>query len=116
MAESSDIKLRAREYLIKTGEIDNNLYWLKGGSMQVIIPKKDGDKVVGQITEGELVGEMSFMDGKPRSASVMALTPCTLMKIPASQFEEILAKQPKWFQVLVMTVIERLRNTNQMVR
>ena len=83
MATNKNVKLKAGEFLIKMGDIDNNLYWLQSGNMQVVIPNKDGtNKIIGQISPGELVGEMSFMDGKPRSASVITLSPCQLTKIP----------------------------------
>ena len=115
MAEEK-VLLKKGELLIKEGKYDNNLYWLQLGALQVLVERGEDQIVVGEVSEGELVGEMSFMDNKPRSATVMALRDCELIKIPVQNVDEIIEKQPKWFQILVRTSIERLRKTNAKVK
>jgi len=115
MSEKSLI-LKKNDVLIEEGKIDNNLYWLQKGALQVIVKRGDEDIIIGEISEGELVGELSFMDGKARSATVKALKDSQLVKIPVENVNEIIEKQPKWFQILVRTGIERLRKTNTKVK
>ncbi len=102
--------------LIQEGATSNNMYWLSSGQMVVLKKKGQVDVELGHIYSGELVGEMSFLDGKPRSATVRAVTECELIEIPREAFEKVFAGQPQWFQGLVRTLTDRLRKTNARVR
>lgn len=104
------------DVLIREGEHSHTMYWLQAGQL-VVSKRKGGEEVeLGFIYTGELVGEMSFLDGEPRSASVRALTDCELVEIPREAFEKVFVGQPAWFQGLVKTLTERLRKTNARVR
>jgi CRP-like cAMP-binding protein len=65
---------------------------------------------------GELVGEMSFLDGHPRSASVKAITECTLVVVPHEKFTALIQSHPKWFKALINTLLDRLRKANARVK
>lgn len=43
------------------------------------------------VTPGDFFGELSVLDGAPRSASVSARTPAVLLRFPARAFEQLLA-------------------------
>lgn len=104
------------EYLIREGEHSDHMYWLQTGQLVVLKRKGLEDIQLGHIYAGELVGEMSFLDGEPRSASVKAITECDLVAIPRDVFEKVFIGQPTWFQGLVKTLTERLRKTNAKVK
>ena len=104
------------EYIIREGEISGNLFWLQTGQLVVLKRKGIEEVQLGHIYAGELVGEMSFLDGEPRSASVKALTECDLIEIPRDVFDKVFIGQPTWFQGLVKTLTERLRKTNAKVK
>jgi CRP/FNR family transcriptional regulator, cyclic AMP receptor protein len=110
------IKLNAHEVLLREGEYSDHMYWVQTG--QLVVTKKRGHEsvVLGNIFSGELVGELSFLDAGPRSATVEALTECELIKIPQEVLEKALATQPKWLAMLVKTLAERLRKTNARIR
>jgi CRP-like cAMP-binding protein len=100
------------EYLLREGEHSDTMYWLQTGQLVVIKRKGNEEIQLGHIFAGELVGEMSFLDGEPRSASVRAITDCDVVEIPREVFEKVFNGQPNWFQGLVKTLTERLRKTN----
>jgi CRP/FNR family transcriptional regulator, cyclic AMP receptor protein len=104
------------EVLIKEGEISQNMYLLQSG--QLVVTKKRGktDVQLGFIDAGELVGEMSFLDGEPRSATVRAVTDCELIEIPHEVLENVLNTQPAWFRTLLKTLTERLRKANSKIK
>ena len=104
------------EYLVREGEHSENMYWLQTGQLVVIKRKGNEEIQLGHIFAGELVGEMSFLDGEPRSASVRAITDCELIEIPRDVFDKVFTGQPTWFQGLVKTLTERLRKTNARVK
>jgi CRP/FNR family cyclic AMP-dependent transcriptional regulator len=63
-----------------------------------------------------LVGEISFLDQEPRSATVKALTECELIQIPQETIDGIFKSQPKWLEILVKTLAERLRKANARIK
>ncbi|MBY0516688.1 MAG: cyclic nucleotide-binding domain-containing protein [Bacteriovoracaceae bacterium] len=104
------------DILIREGEHSAAMYWVQSGQLEVLKRKGNEEVKLGFIYSGELVGEMSFLDGEPRSASVKAVTECELVEIPKDVFEKVFLSQPTWFQGLVKTLTERLRKTNAKIR
>lgn len=108
--------LKKGDILMKEGDSSNSMYWLQGGTMRLFKKKGSGYIELGVVHSGEVVGEMSFLDNQPRSASVEALQPCDIVEIPRGKFDEFLAAQPSWMKSLVQTLVKRLRATNNKVR
>lgn len=109
-------KLTKDEFLLREGDHSQTMYWLQEGQLAVIKRRSNEEVVLGHIYSGELVGEMSFLDNEPRSASVKAITDCELIEIPREAFEKVFQNQPPWFQGLVKTLTERLRKANARVK
>ena len=110
------LKLSANQTLLKEGEHSSVMYWVQAGQLQVSKKRGAVDVVLGHIRTGELVGELSFLDQGPRSATVKAITDCELIEIPQDTIDNIYKTQPKWLEVLVKTLAERLRRANSMIK
>ena len=110
------IKLNANEILLREGANSTNMYLVLSG--QLLVTKKRGtdDVVLGHIYSKELVGELSFLDKEPRSATVKAVTECELMEIPQDTFEKIFTDQPRWLEILYLTLAERLRKADARIK
>jgi CRP/FNR family transcriptional regulator, cyclic AMP receptor protein len=113
---ASPVKLSANQILLKEGEHSNSMYWVQNG--QLVVTKKRGteDVILGHIYSGELVGEISFLDQEARSATVKAVTECDLIMIPQETIDGIYKTQPKWLEILVKTLAERLRKANARIK
>lgn len=113
---ASQLKLKPNEILLKEGEHSNSMYWVQTG--QLVVTKKRGveDVILGHIYSGELVGEISFLDQEPRSATVKAVTECDLVQIPQETIDSIYKTEPKWLEILVKTLAERLRKANARIK
>jgi len=110
------IKIDKDHILLKEGQESNSLYWLQTGTMVATRKKNGEDVVLGHIYSGELVGELSFLDESPRSATVKALSECEIIEIPHDAYHKIFDGQPRWFQILVKTLCERLRKANARIK
>ncbi len=110
------IKVSKGDILLREGEIGDMMYWLQSG--QLVAYKMRGTEQVqlGFIYSGELVGEMSFLDKEPRSATVKALSDCELIEIPQAKFDKFFESQPKWLQILLRTLNDRLRKANNRIK
>lgn len=113
---SQNITLEKDQYLVREGDESGSMYWLQSGQMVVLKRRNAEEIILGHIYSGELVGEISFLDQENRSASVKAISDCELTEIPADAYKKIFEHQPKWFQVLVKTLCERLRKSNARIK
>ncbi|PIP95656.1 MAG: hypothetical protein COW00_00770 [Bdellovibrio sp. CG12_big_fil_rev_8_21_14_0_65_39_13] len=112
----TNLKLKPEEYLVREGEESNEMFYLQNGTLAVFKRKGNGEQQIGTIYSGELVGEMSFFDNKPRSASVKAISDCELVCIPRAKMDSLHRQLPPWFKALVNTLLDRLRRANTRVR
>lgn len=113
---SETLRLMPNEYLVREGEESTEMYYLQSGTLAVFKRKGDQEHQIGTIISGELVGEMSFLDKNPRSASVKAMSESMLIVIPVDKLEHTLETMPKWFSALLNTLTERLRKANARIR
>ena len=108
--------VKEMEYLITENSESNEMFWVISGKFRITKQNQEGQNVIiGEVLPGELVGEMSFLDGEPRSASVQALEDSEVLSIPHVKFIDVLEGQPRWFQSLMRTLSQRLRNADKMI-
>ena len=104
------------EYLITEGGNSHEMYWVLSGEFIITKMNRDDQNVIlGEVQPGELVGEMSFLDNLPRSASVQAKVDSEVLAIPHSKFLDVLDGQPRWFRSLMQTMSHRLRDANSKI-
>lgn len=84
-------RLPAQGVLWEKGDPSTEVILLLEGELDVVQQSLEGEvAVVRTMRAGELVGEMSALDGERHSATVRARTPCHLRKIPTSEFKRAL--------------------------
>jgi CRP/FNR family cyclic AMP-dependent transcriptional regulator len=69
-----------------------------------------GGEVVNRMEAGDYFGEMSLLDGKPRSASVTAVGELHTLAIPAWSFDRMLSEHPQMMRALLVELCARIRN------
>ncbi len=116
MANPTTVFINEGQYLIREGEESKEIYILEEGTLGVYKVRSSTEVKIGSIFQGEMVGEMSFFDNEPRSATIKAETNARLLVIPSAKFELYLKKQPKWFTELLETLIDRIRKASSRVR
>lgn len=72
-----------------------------------------GGTVVSTMDAGDYFGEMSLIDGKPRSASVMAKGELHTLAIPAWNFNRLLDQNPDMMRALLVTLSDRIRRLSE---
>ena len=84
---------RAGEVIIEQGAQGSSMFLIVEGVVQVSLENDDSDEaVVGNLTIGEVFGEMSLLTGARRAATVTAKRPTVLFEINKEIFSEILKK------------------------
>jgi CRP-like cAMP-binding protein len=86
---------------------------------QVSVRKEDREghnKVIAKLGPGKTFGEMSLIDGQPRSASVKTESNITLLTLRKENFDRLIDQQPKLAILLILKLSklmsERLRQTS----
>lgn len=100
------------DVLIRQGEKGEFVYFVKKGTLEAFRDVDGKTVTLGQIQIGEFVGEMSYINGEPRSASVRAVTDCELIEVPIGTFDQVLFKRPSWSKALMLTLSKRLKAAN----
>lgn len=68
-------------FIIKEGSIGTHMYIILNGEARVIKSGRDGEMELARLMPADSFGEMALADNEARSASVMADTPCVLVRI-----------------------------------
>ncbi|CAK9251970.1 unnamed protein product [Sphagnum jensenii] len=92
------------------------MYLLKSGVIRLFLKKGDSNVEIDTVRAGQVLGELAFLDGNPRSLSGEALTHCELVEISGPMFMDVLNQSPPWFKILLKTVVGRLRAANKRIR
>src|SRR5579859_5293922 len=80
----------ARAFIMRRGEPGDCMYFIVSGEVEVRLRPEPV-----RLKAGDFFGEMALLSGSPRSASVVAVTPCTLLSLDIVHFRELLGRQPE---------------------
>lgn len=93
------------------GDPAHEVLILLAGAVKVSVGSTEGKEIVLEVFEaGALLGELSVIDGRPRSATVTALRPVEVLTVAAGSFNQFLDRHPAVLRRLLIDVIGRLRS------
>lgn len=94
----------------------SDVLFLLSGKARVIIYSAEGRAVVfADLVPATMFGEIAAIDGKPRSASVEAIEPCTVASLSAEQFEQVLTREPSVALATLRHVTAEVRRLSERV-
>ncbi len=110
------LPLRSRERLVlevpagwvfcREGETGGDMYFLLEGAVSVV---KAGREVA-RLEQGAFFGEMAFLLGQARTATVQAQAPCRCVLVHRKNFEALLREFPDLVQAMLVEMARRLRD------
>jgi CRP-like cAMP-binding protein len=92
------------------------MYLIKKGQISVRKAKGSGEIELAHLKQGEVIGELSFFDRKPRSASAVATVDTELLEIDYESLEKIYTQVPDYLQSIIANVVFRLRKANETIK
>jgi CRP/FNR family cyclic AMP-dependent transcriptional regulator len=100
-----------REIVCRKAEAADGLYLLFSGSLQAVDIAEDGREIgLNLIKPGAFFGELSVIDGLPRSAHIVALQPSSVGIIPQAAAREIFYKLPATAEAMMRHLTALVRN------
>jgi len=92
------------------------LYILKSGLVKITIEDQHGDEMILRILyPTDFFGEMSLLDGMPRSATVTAQEPSEVLTISREHFLSLIEHSPKILLKMTAVLSQRLRKANELI-
>jgi CRP/FNR family cyclic AMP-dependent transcriptional regulator len=96
------------------GEVSRRVLSLLSGRVKVSSFTDDGREIVLNISgAGDLLGEVSALDGRPCSATVSAMEAVEALVLTSGDFIEFLDRHPRTSRLLLRSVISRLREADR---
>jgi len=93
---------------------DTDLFCVLKGHLKVTACDTRGDEVfINLLHPGDLIGEIAFLDGGPRSATVTVLDKCELLAIRRADFGRVLTVQPKIGEKLLIAMAGQVRRLTE---
>ncbi|MEX0749857.1 MAG: Crp/Fnr family transcriptional regulator [Dehalococcoidia bacterium] len=105
----------AGEIMFLRGEPGDSVFAIVSGRVRVFVEGSSGDVVLGTRGEGDVLGEMSLLDGMPRSASVRAIDDVTALYVAKDRFDAWLRDHPAASRAMLEVFASRLREATDQV-
>jgi CRP-like cAMP-binding protein len=115
MVEGMEKQLKEGEVLFNEGDRGEIMYLIREGKIKITKGKGAEEKTLAVLKEGDFFGEMAIIDGSPRSAGAVAVSPVSLLVIDKESFKEKLSENPL-IEYVLETLSRRLRTADEQIR
>ena len=117
---SEMLRFRTGDLIIRAGEEDRALYIVVDGTLEILLYNERGDEHrYGTIEPRSVTGEIAFLDGRPRTATIRAVTDGDLMRISFESYEALAARYPELGRAILLDLgrilAARLRHANEVI-
>ena len=107
--------MKAGERAIKQGEMDDTLFFVKSGRFSVT--RDEAPTVhLEDPGPGSILGEIAVLTGEPRSATVTAIEPSTVYRVPGDTFRDVVNEHEELSQQLRSLTHQRLSHAEKTVK
>jgi CRP/FNR family cyclic AMP-dependent transcriptional regulator len=107
----------AGKTIYSTGDYGDSLYIVRRGRVQAFVEDDYGENIVtGESEPGDVFGEISMLDGGPRTGTAVAVEPSELFRLDRENLQELVSSHPHAALDLLTVVGRRLRATDELLR
>ena len=98
------------DLIVGQEDSSNTVYMIAKGTVRTAFYAEDGTEVgFRDLPAGQMFGEISAIDGRPRSASVIATTGCLLASLSADSFQRLLRVHPAFAEIVLRRLATLVR-------
>ena len=110
------IHYKAGDIITREGDKNRDLYILSQGTLEISIKGDGGQVVVGEVQPPEIIGEISFLNGSPRTATITAKTEAEVYILSYYQVEDEMSEIPAWFKLILRTLTQRMQSCSNKIK
>jgi CRP-like cAMP-binding protein len=115
-AQARRVRLKTDHMLFLAGDPGDGFYRIDEGLLKVTAVSAGGrERILAILGPGAMVGELSVIDGGPRSNSVAAVRDCVLTFVSRVDFHRVAEGHPDIYRHVATLLARRLRNANEVV-
>ncbi len=115
-ARCKSAKYKKGDVIFHKTDLSTDLYIVNSGKLKALLVDEEGDEIVlAQFEKGAFFGELSLLDGKGRSATIVVENEAELSILNKDMFFDILYKDPRIAVELMATLVDRLRKADEMI-
>ena len=106
----------AGETVFEKGDPGDAMYVIVKGQVRVVLPSPDGNEaLVATMDDGDFFGELSLIDGEPRSATIIASQPTETIVLFREGFQDFLRQSPDVAIEMLQALSQRLRQSDEFI-
>jgi uncharacterized membrane protein/CRP-like cAMP-binding protein len=95
--------------IFKAGDPSLHAFLIRQGTVELLCATASGLTPVAQLGPGEVFGEMSLIEERPRGLTARAVTAVKASGLTREKFEHVLTADPATFRIYLRSLFERLR-------
>ncbi len=115
-ARCKSVQYKRGDTVFQKTDPSTDLYIVNDGKLKAVLIDEEGDEIVlAQFEKGAFFGELSLLDGKGRSATIVAEKDSELSFLKQDLFLDLLLKDPRIAVELMATLVGRLRKADEMI-
>jgi CRP/FNR family cyclic AMP-dependent transcriptional regulator len=108
-------RYRKGDIVMQKEEPGHALFIVERGSVRIYVPSAQGnDLILAVLGPGDFFGDLSLLDGRPRSASAAVGSDTSLLQLERSDFIALITRRPAAAMAVLEAVARRLRETDEM--
>lgn len=107
-----EVEVKAGKVIFEKGDVTTAMYIVVEGRVRI----HDKDKVISELGEREVFGEMAALDPVPRSASVTAVTDTYLFRMERIALYELMSQHIAVAQGIIRVLCQRIRTCDELLR
>jgi cAMP-binding proteins - catabolite gene activator and regulatory subunit of cAMP-dependent protein kinases len=109
------IAVASGDHIFHEGDLGTEMYIILEGEVQIVKRLGGQAHILSRLDKGDFFGEMSVIDGVPRTADAVAVTGCKLVPINGSRFDEMIRRTPEIAIRIIRKYSNRLRESNRLL-
>ena len=110
------VQLPMGHVLFRADDSGDGCYRVEDGLLKVTLISNSGaERILAFLGQGAIFGELSVIDGLPRSATVVAVRDALVNFLSRAEFEGFAEKHPEVYKSLTKILAQRLRETDNVV-
>jgi CRP-like cAMP-binding protein len=103
--QTDEVDIEDGRYLVREGDFAYEFFAIEEGTAEV----RRGEQFLAELGPGDFFGEMGLVGDVPRSASVIARSPMTVIVMTGSAFRHVDREQPEVATQIRKAIEERCR-------
>src|SRR5262245_57091347 len=106
---------KAGQTLFNDGDPSRSIFIIRKGAVSIRKKRGQSHVEVSRAVSGETIGELSFFDRRPRSATAVALIEVEVIEITFEALEKVYQSIPDYMKTIMASMAERLRKANELI-